>query len=148
MNAEHSTASQEKTLDALLGFEWVEVTPDRVRVEWDVDTRHLQPFGIVHGGVHCAAHETAASVAAQAWLGERGIVVGVNNSTDFLRQARPGDRLTTIAAPIHRGRASQLWRLETTNADGKLVAQGQVRLAHLDGAVPPEFLQFVRDRQG
>jgi acyl-coenzyme A thioesterase PaaI-like protein len=34
------------------------------------------------------------------------------------------------AHPIQQGRTLQLWLVELTNADGKLVARGQVRLAN------------------
>lgn len=86
-------------------------------------------------------HESTASIAGQIWLGEGGIVVGTNNSTDFLRQAKVGDTITTTATPIHRGRTQQLWRLESRTDDDKLVSQGQVRLANLDVPVPPEAVE-------
>ena len=79
-------------------------------------------------------------MAGQIWLADRGIVVGTNNSTDFLRQAKPGDTITTTATPIHRGRSQQLWHLDSTDQAGKLIAQGQVRLANLDQKLPPEML--------
>src|SRR3569623_3177927 len=74
----------------LLGLRFDEVTPDRVASSWDVTPALHQPYGIVHGGVYASVVETAASIAAAAWLGERGQVVGVNNSTDFLRAVREG----------------------------------------------------------
>lgn len=123
-------------LDHLLGVEHVETGPDKVVVQFTLDERHLQPFGIPHGGTYCAVHESTASMAGQIWLGDRGVVVGTNNSTDFIRQAAVGDTLTTTATPIHRGRTQQLWHLDTTNAEGKLIAQGQVRLANLAQEIP------------
>lgn len=116
----------------LLGFEDIDVEEDRTIVTWVIGPEHLQPFGIPHGGVYCAVHETAASYAALAWLGDRGVPVGANNSTDFVRQAKVGDTITTIAMPIHRGRTQQLWRVESINQHGQLVAQGQVRLANIE----------------
>lgn len=130
----------EPGLGGALGFTYDEVNGDRVVMSWTVGPQHLQPFGIVHGGVYCAVHESAASTAGQAWLRDKGIVVGVNNNTDFLRQARVGDVLRSVATPIHRGRTSQLWEITTTNAEDKLVSRGQVRLAHLEGTPPAEFL--------
>ena len=85
-------------------------------------------------------HESTASWAGQVWLGDKGIVVGTNNSTDFLRQAKVGDTITTTATPIHRGRSQQLWHLDSVDQDGRLIAQGQVRLANLDQQMPPEVL--------
>lgn len=133
-------AEQVDGLDRLLGFDFTEVSGDRVVVSWTVGPQHLQPFGIVHGGTYCAAHETAASIAGQAWLRDGGLVVGVNNSTDFLRQAREGAQMTSAATPVHRGRTQQLWLVETSDADGRLVARGQVRLVRIDGTMPPDML--------
>lgn len=127
-------------LDGVLGVEHVKVTPDEVVVRFTITEQHLQPFGIPHGGIYCAVHESTASVAGQVWLGTKGVVVGTNNSTDFIRQAKPGDTITVTATPIHRGRSQQLWHLDSVNEDGKLIAQGQVRLANLDQEIPPEAL--------
>jgi len=133
-------------LDGLLGVEHLVTTADRVVVQFTIGERHLQPFGIPHGGVYCAVHESTASVAGQVWLGDRGIVVGTNNSTDFIRQAKVGDTITVTATPIHRGRSQQLWHLDSVNQEDKLIAQGQVRLANLDQQLPAELVaQFVGD---
>lgn len=131
-------------LNGMLGVEHVETSADKVVVRFTIGAQHLQPYGIPHGGVYCAVHEAAASVAGQVWLGDRGVVVGTSNLTDFLRQAKVGDTITTTATPIHRGRSQQLWHLDSTNQDGTLIAQGQVRLANLDRPPPPEVLaQFI-----
>jgi 1,4-dihydroxy-2-naphthoyl-CoA hydrolase len=113
-----------------LGLRLTEVTGDRVVGEWTAAERHHQPYGIVHGGVHCAVVETMASVGGAMWLGERGQCVGVNNSTDFFKAVREGD-LVSVATPVHRGRTQQLWLVETSDADGRMVARGQVRLQNL-----------------
>lgn len=136
-------------LDGLLGVEHLDVTADRVVVKFTIDAKHLQPFGIPHGGVYCAVHESTASMGGQMWLGTKGVVVGTNNSTDFIRQAAVGDTITVTATPIHRGRSQQLWHLDSTNQDDKLIAQGQVRLANLDREIPPEVLaQFTSQVNG
>lgn len=139
--------SQIPGLDGVLGVEHLELTADRVVVKFTIGEQHLQPFGIPHGGVYCAVHESTASTGGQVWLGEKGVVVGTNNSTDFIRQAKLGDVITTTATPIHRGRTQQLWHLDSVGEDGKLVAQGQVRLANLDMPVPPEALDGIRRMQ-
>jgi 1,4-dihydroxy-2-naphthoyl-CoA hydrolase len=115
----------------LLGLEFVDVGPDSVVVRWTVRPELHQPYGILHGGVHCAAIETAASIAAANWLGERGDVVGVSNQTDFLRAVRDGV-LTATATPIHRGRLQQLWLVEIRDEDDRMAARGQVRLQNIE----------------
>jgi 1,4-dihydroxy-2-naphthoyl-CoA hydrolase len=112
-----------------LGLEMVEASSDKVVAAWDVRPDMLQPYGIVHGGVHCSVIETVASYAAALWFRE-GQVVGVANQTDFLRAARDG-RLTATGTPIHRGRLQQLWLVEIRDATDRTVARGQVRLQNL-----------------
>jgi uncharacterized protein (TIGR00369 family) len=113
-----------------LGIEFDEVTADRVVARWEAAPKHHQPYGIVHGGVHCSVFETLASFGAATWLGDKGQVVGVNNNTDFYRAVREGS-MTSTATPIHRGRTQQVWVVETVDADGRVVARGQVRLQNL-----------------
>ncbi|MET8350578.1 PaaI family thioesterase [Micromonospora sp. NPDC005206] len=118
---------------ALLGLKFEEATADRVVIGWRVRPQLHQPFGIQHGGVYCSVVETAASVGGSLWLGDRGTVVGVSNQTDFLRAVREGE-LTAVGTPVHRGRSQQLWQVEITDADQRLVARGQVRLQNLSPA--------------
>ncbi|MFI6367668.1 PaaI family thioesterase [Nocardia sp. NPDC050630] len=116
--------------DALIGLEYLELGPDRVRAQWTVTPSLHQPAGIQHGGVYCAAVESVASTAAALWLGARGHVVGVNNSTDFLRATREAT-LTAVATPIFRGRTQQLWEVDITDEQQRTVASGRVRLANI-----------------
>ncbi|WP_370585016.1 PaaI family thioesterase [Micromonospora sp. ANENR4] len=115
---------------ALLGLTFDEVSGERVVIRWKVRPELHQPYGIQHGGVYCSVVETAASIGGALWLGDKGNVVGVSNQTDFLRAVRDGE-LTAVGTPVHRGRSQQLWLVEITDADGRLVARGQVRLQNL-----------------
>ncbi|CUR54076.1 Thioesterase superfamily protein [metagenome] len=113
-----------------LGIDLVSASGDEVVATWNAESKHHQPYGIVHGGVHCSVVETLASIGGALWFGERGQVVGVNNNTDFFRAVREG-RLTSRGLPLHRGRSQQVWIVETHDADGRLVSRGQVRLQNL-----------------
>ncbi|KAF0966004.1 PaaI family thioesterase [Rhodococcus sp. T7] len=119
-----------KGFDALIGLEYLELGPDRVRAQWTVTPDLQQPAGIQHGGVYCSVIESVASTAGSVWLGGRGHVVGVNNNTDFLRATREGT-LTAEASPVHRGRTQQLWEVRITDEQDRLVSKGQVRLANI-----------------
>ena len=112
------------------GMTITEATGDRVVLAWEVTPPLHQPYGIAHGGVYCTAVETAASIGAALWFADRGKVVGVSNTTDFLRAVGDG-RLTAVATPVHRGRSQQLWTVEITDEQSRLVARGQVRLQNL-----------------
>ena len=113
-----------------LGVEVSEVSGDRVVATWKARPELHQPYGIVHGGVHCSVVETLASVGAAMWIGDKAKVVGVNNNTDFYRAVREGT-LTSTATPLHRGRSQQVWLVETVDEQGKVAARGQVRLQNL-----------------
>ena len=58
-------------------------------------------------------------------------VVGLENSTSFLRAVREG-RLTCTAVPLTRGRRSQVWEARVTDDTGRLVSSGRVRLLCLE----------------
>ncbi|WP_442891613.1 PaaI family thioesterase [Dietzia sp.] len=125
-----AAAEGRETLGTTLGFEYVEVSPDRVVLTVAVTEKLQQPHGIIHGGVYASIGEEVASVGGQVWLGEKGHVVGTNNNTDFLRSASTGT-LTATGTPVHRGRSQQLWRTDIVDQDGRLIATSQVRLANL-----------------
>jgi uncharacterized protein (TIGR00369 family) len=115
-----------------MGIVIVAATPDEVTCEWEVGAKHHQPYGIVHGGVHCGVIETLASIGAALVARPRGQrVVGLENSTTFIRAVRSG-KLHGVARPVTRGRSSQVWEAWIRDDKGKLVAQGRVRLLCLD----------------
>ena len=119
----------------LVGLVWDTLAWERVTAHLDVDARHHQPHGLVHGGVWCSIVESTASVAAAVRAASAGhVVVGLNNTTDFLRAHREG-RVVAAATQGDVGRSQQLWQVEIARAsDGKAVARGQVRLQSLDPA--------------
>jgi len=119
-------------LDTAMGFHFVSVSRDEVVLEYDVTDRHLQPYGIVHGGVHCAAVETACSTGAGVDASARGQgVVGIENHTSFVHAVRSG-HIRVTAKPLTRGRRSQLWEATARNETGQIVSTGRVRLLSLD----------------
>ena len=122
------------------GLQLTSVEARRVTGVIDAGPEQHTPWGVVHGGVYCAAIEAAASVGAStAVAGDGRFAVGVNNSTDFIRATTEG-RLDVVAEPIQQGRTQQLWEVRITRAgDGALVALGRVRLQNvkLPGRRPP-----------
>jgi 1,4-dihydroxy-2-naphthoyl-CoA hydrolase len=115
---------------------FLRATEDEVIVEWEVGPQHLQGYGIVHGGVYAGIIETIASVGAalHAIVAGRS-VVGLENHTSFIHAVREG-KLRAAAKPLTRGRRSQAWEGTVTDATGRLVATGRVRLLCLEADVP------------
>ena len=125
--------------DNALGIRVEELSPTRVVAYVDIDERHQQGYGIVHGGVWASVVESVgshgAAMAAHEITGQMA-VVGIANSTDFLRPHRAG-RVGATGTPIQTGRTQQIWLVEIEREDdGKMVARGQLRVQNLPA--PPE----------
>ncbi|HSD90574.1 MAG TPA: PaaI family thioesterase [Kofleriaceae bacterium] len=115
-----------------MGLQFTKVTPDECIGELVVGEQHLQPYGIVHGGVHTGIIEAACSTGAAIVALARGqTVVGLENATSFITAARSGT-LRVTATPVTRGRRTQVWEAVVTNEQGKTCATGRVRLLCLD----------------
>lgn len=115
-----------------LGMVFDTATPGRLTGHLEIGPQHHQPFGLVHGGVWCSIVETFGSLGGAITAVPMGkTVVGVTNTTDFLRPHREG-RIDVVATALHLGRQQHLWQVEMSREDGKLVARGQVRLQVID----------------
>jgi len=109
----------------------------RVKGHIDIGREHHTPWGIVHGGVYSAAVESAASIGASTAVRADGkVAVGLMNITNFLRPMTAG-RVDVEAVPLSQGRTHQLWRVDITDAAGRLVAHGEVRLQNVPGEGQP-----------
>ena len=117
--------------DELIGLKVTEMTKDGVTAQFTITPELQQPYGILHGGVLCSVVESVGSVSGAVWYD--GPVVGTSNHTNFIKATREGT-LTARSTPIHRGRTQQLWEVDITDEQGRLVAKGQLRLANLDNS--------------
>lgn len=115
-----------------MGVRFVRAVEGEVILEATIGPQHLQPYGIVHGGVYSGLIETATSVgAAVSVLATGHSVVGLENSTSFLHATREGT-LRVVARPASRGKRAPVWEATITNDHGDIVATGRVRLLRLD----------------
>ena len=115
-----------------MGVTILTATADEVTCEWQVEAKHLQAYGIVHGGVHCGVIETLASIGAAVVAKPRQQrVIGLENNTSFIRVVR-GGRLHAKAIPVARGRTTQVWEARIWDDEEHLVAEGRVRLLCVD----------------
>lgn len=120
----------ERTADGVLGVQIISAEPDAVVATVEIDDRHKQPFGLVHGGIYALVAESAASIGgALTAIPAGGSAVGLSNNTAFLRPFIGEGLLTSTATRIHGGRTTQLWDVEHRNPDGKLCATSRVTIA-------------------
>ena len=119
-----------------MGLTFTRVAPDELTGELTVAEQHLQPYGVVHGGVHAGIIEAACSTGAALHAMKNGqSVVGVENATSFLRAARSG-KITVTAVPVSRGRRTQVWEATVRDEQGRALATGRVRVMSLDAGEP------------
>ncbi|MGB1247426.1 MAG: hotdog fold thioesterase [Chitinophagales bacterium] len=112
-----------------LGIEFTEKHDKYVIAKMPVDERTRQPFGILHGGASVALAETLGSMAGWLCLSdEKMVVVGQEINANHLRSVREG-YVYGKAFPIHLGRKSQVWAIEITNEEGKMVCISRMTLA-------------------
>lgn len=105
-----------------------EVQKTMVKLSLQVDARHLQPYGIMHGGVSGVLIETACSLGANAQL-DTAVqhAIGVDLSVNHLK-AVTGGKLNVIATPDRIGRTIQVWQATITNERHEKIAVGRCTL--------------------
>jgi 1,4-dihydroxy-2-naphthoyl-CoA hydrolase len=116
-------------LGELLGFEYLEAPEGEAHARLTVNDHHLQPGGVVHGGVYATLAEGAASRATFEAVREEGMVaMGQSNSTTFLRSVRDGG-IDARGRARHRGKTTWVWDVEMSDDDGRLCALSRVVIA-------------------
>lgn len=114
-----------------LGIELTDSSEDSLRGRMTVDTRTMQPAGVVHGGASVLFAETLASWAATYTIDQsKQYAVGLEINANHVR---PGTgTLYGEATPLNLGRSVQVWDVRITNEAGKLVCVSRCTIAVLD----------------
>ena len=105
---------------------------DHAVVSLKTDTCHLQPYGIVHGGVLATLIDTATFWAAFLRLPDDSGLVNIDLKLNYLSPVADGT-LTATGRCIRAGRSLSYAEAGVTDADGKLVAHGTSTLKALPG---------------
>jgi 1,4-dihydroxy-2-naphthoyl-CoA hydrolase len=112
-----------------IGVEWIDFDPDSARARIKIDRRHLQPYGIVHGGVYATLAESICSASTyNAVKDDEMVAMGQANDTTFLRPASEG-HITASATTRHRGRTTWVWDVEMTDDEGRVCALSRMTIA-------------------
>jgi 1,4-dihydroxy-2-naphthoyl-CoA hydrolase len=117
------------TVFAPLGIRVHTYDPDAFAVALDIDERHYQHMGIVHGGVYALLAESAASMAAALSLDmTKHTIAGVDLNATHLKAKRSGTIVAT-AKPLFRGRSTHVYAIEVRDDEGDLVCVSRCTLA-------------------
>ena len=113
-------ANTEGTYAVTGGMRLAELGDGWARGELQLEERHRNPMGIVHGGVYCTMMDQVAGTAACT----RGSICRtVNCEVRFLAAAQ-GDRLTSRAETVRMGRSIAVIRAWVEDAAGTVCADG------------------------
>jgi 1,4-dihydroxy-2-naphthoyl-CoA hydrolase len=113
----------------LIGTEWLDLDPDNAKARIVVGKHHLQPYGIVHGGVLSALAESLCSAATYAAVVDDGMAaMGQSNNTTFLRPISEGN-INAAARARHRGRTTWVWDVEMSDDENRVCALSRTTIA-------------------
>lgn len=118
-------------MSAHLGIELTEIGDNYLIMKMPVDHRTKQPMGVLNGGASMALAETIGSFAGMLYLEDGKAPVGQSITGNHIRPVRSG-YVHAKAAPVHIGQRSQIWEINITNDDGKLVCVSILTLAIID----------------
>lgn len=129
---ESLTSRHADTAIAHLGIEFTEIGDDYLSARMPVDSRTVQPFGILHGGCSVVLAETLGSSAAQLCVDpQKYVCVGLDINANHIRSVRSG-YVTGTARPVHVGGTTQVWSIEIVDEEGRLVCVSRITMAVLD----------------
>jgi uncharacterized protein (TIGR00369 family) len=106
----------------LLGFVPKALEPGQAVFEMEIDERHHNPMGTLHGGIYCDLADAAMGYAYAATLGEAETFTTVELKINFFRPVRQG-KLTAEARVVKAGSTLGYVECDVTDAKGKLVAR-------------------------
>ncbi|HET8526910.1 MAG TPA: PaaI family thioesterase [Actinomycetota bacterium] len=110
---------------AFLGARLDRVAPDEVDVSLDVEPRHLNLSGTLHGGMIATLADTATGLAYRTGLDEAASAVTTSLSVTFLRPGGIGV-VTARGRVVKRGSRFGYAEADVVDANGMLLARGGV----------------------
>jgi uncharacterized protein (TIGR00369 family) len=132
---------------SLLGMKIEDLDPGQSRVVIDVQPKHLQPFGLVHGGVFSSLLDASAFWAVYTGVDEGVAMTTVEVKLNYLAPARSG-RLIGRGRMIKLGKTLGLGDARIEDDEGRLLCHGTSTVMlmpelHLSGSegFPRKFLE-------
>ncbi len=124
-------ALSENTLVAHLGIEYTRIGEDFLQATMPVDSRTIQPHGLLHGGASVVLAETLGSVAANLAVPADKVCVGLEINASHLRSVKSG-AVTGIVKAVHIGRTVQVWQIDISNSREQLICSSRLTVSVID----------------
>jgi uncharacterized protein (TIGR00369 family) len=118
-----------QTFEGFLELDWLELTTESARVQFQVRENLKQPLGLLHGGIYSAVAETVASVATVFAVWRDGYIgSGLSNVASFLRPITDG-RVDVTARLRGHDEREWVWSHEFRDEAGRPCALVDVTIA-------------------
>jgi 1,4-dihydroxy-2-naphthoyl-CoA hydrolase len=101
------------------GIRITSLDKDKLVGELEVDHRHLNNSGNVHGGALLAFADDLGGSVAKLNIPSGFRTTTIESKSNILRACTPG-KLTAVATPLHVGRRTVVVQTSIYRADGKL----------------------------
>ncbi len=101
----------------LLGAWLLDPDPERLTVALDIESRHTNFLGLVHGGVVYSLADIALSLISNVEVE----AVALDTHLVLTASAKSGDRLTATARPATRSRSVATYQVGVERSDGRTV---------------------------
>ncbi|QTH41794.1 PaaI family thioesterase [Cohnella sp. LGH] len=115
-------AKAESTFWGWVGCSFERVDERRTVVSLDIEPRHLNLIGILHGGVHATMIDSAMGLAAMLARPEAAVVT-THLNMNYVAPVREG-RIFVEAEIAHMSRITVTTQARVRTADGELLAFG------------------------
>ena len=106
-----------------LGMELVSAQDGQSRLELEVQPRHLNGWGAVHGGVIMTVLDVAMAIAARTVQPRGEGVVTIEMKTSFMQAGPTQGRLVAAGSCAHRSGTMAFCEAEVRSAADQLVAR-------------------------
>ncbi|MFO0841073.1 MAG: PaaI family thioesterase [Gemmataceae bacterium] len=106
----------------LLGIRPKAIEPGHAIFEMDVDERHHNPLGTLHGGIYCDLADVAMGIAYAASLPDGETFTTIELKVNYLRAVVKG-RLAAEARLVKGGRTVGYLECDVTDEQGRLAAR-------------------------
>lgn len=117
---------------SLMSMRLADIDFDRAKIELETGTCHLQPYGIVHGGVLATLIDTATFWAVFMRIPEDAGLVNIDLKLNYLKPVLSG-QLKAEGRSIRSGNTISYAEANVSDINGDLVAHGTSTLMTLPG---------------
>lgn len=109
-----------------IGIRFTQFEGATITGEIELSDFHLQPGGVIHGGVYISIAETIAGAGSTLLVMDEGkTALGTTINSQHIASVKEG-KIVATGKLIHKGTFKHIWDIEITDHSGKLISISRV----------------------